>query len=82
MEYKDRIRCETLAERQEATRRESLEKKHISERKIENAKKLAEEMIKQQRDQFEIRDKIAQQRMASFEKQKSEERQQVIERAI
>jgi hypothetical protein len=59
MEHKDNVRRQTLAERQEAIRRESLEKKYISERKIENAKKVAEEMIKQQRDQFEIRDKIA-----------------------
>jgi|688.fasta_scaffold2282246_1 hypothetical protein len=38
-------------------------------------------MLKLQREQAEVRDKIAQERMASFERQKSEERRKVIEQA-
>ncbi len=38
-------------------------------------------MVRKQREQADLRDKIAQERMASFERQKEEERLKMIEMA-
>ena len=63
MARKDEELRRVMAERAEHIRSVSLEKKFISDRKVENAKKVAEDLLAQQRREFAMRESVAKQRM-------------------
>ena len=63
MARKDEELRRVMAERAELIRNVSLEKKFISDRKVENAKKVAEDLLAQQRREFAMRESVAKQRM-------------------
>lgn len=71
-----------MQEREEHIRQVSLKKKFQTELKIENTKRVAEEMIKIQRETAQYKETIAVQRMVQFESQRSQERKLARERAF